>query len=92
LSLARKYETPIVPVHVAGPWSGLFHFFNRFSDELRDVTLFHELLNKQGRAFALTTGAAIAPESLEGEPTEAISRLKTFVETGLPADPGRTFA
>jgi putative hemolysin len=91
VSLARKYETPIVPMHVSGPWSGLFHFFNRFSAELRDVTLFHELLNKQGRAFAITAGAPIAPQALEGEPTEAIARLKAFVETELAADPGRAF-
>jgi putative hemolysin len=91
VSLARKYETPIVPMHVAGPWSGLFHFFNRFSAELRDVTLFHELLNKQGRAFAITAGAPIAPQALEGEPTEAIARLKAFVEVELAADPERAF-
>lgn len=91
VSLARKYETPIAPLHVAGPWSGLFHFFNRFSTELRDVTLFHELLNKQGRAFTLTVGAPIAPQALEGEPAEAIARLKAFVETGLPADAARAF-
>jgi putative hemolysin len=91
VSLARRYETPIVPLRLAGPWSGLFHFFNRFSAELRDVTLFHELLNKQGRAFSLTIGAPIAPEALEGEPGEAIARLKAFVETGLAADPERAF-
>jgi putative hemolysin len=90
--LARKYETPILPLHVAGPWSGLFHFFNRFSSELRDVTLFHELLNKQGRAFRLTVGHAIAPDSLAGEPGEAIARLKAHVEAGLAADPDRAFA
>ncbi len=91
ISLARRYETPIVPLHVAGPWSRMFHLFNRFSAELRDVTLFHELLNKQGRAFALTLGAAIAPGALEGEPTEAIAQLKAFVETELAAAPGQAF-
>lgn len=92
VSLARKYETPIVPLHVAGPTSRLFHFFNRFSPELRDVTLFHELLNKQGRAFRLTVGKAIAPQALEGEPAEAIAALKAFVEAVLPGDPDRAFA
>jgi len=92
VSLARKYETPVVPLHVAGPWSTMFHFFNRFSGELRDVTLFHELLNKQGRAFALTVGRPITPDALAGEPAEAIARLKTFVEADLPADPERAFA
>jgi putative hemolysin len=92
ISLARKYETPIVPIHVAGPRSRLFHFFNRISSELRDVTLFHELLNKQGRAFFLTVGRPIAPAGLEGEPTEAIAKLKAFTETELAADPDRAFA
>jgi putative hemolysin len=41
VSLARKYAAPIVPIHVEGPWSFLFHLFNGFSQELRDVTLFH---------------------------------------------------
>jgi putative hemolysin len=92
VSLARKYETPIVPMYVAGPWSRLFHFFNRFSTELRDVTLFHELLNKQGRAFSLTLGRPVEPNDLEGEPSEAIARLKAFVETELPGDPDRILA
>ena len=92
VSLARKYGTAIVPLHVTGPWSRLFHFFNRFSSELRDVTLFHELLNKQGRAFRLTVGKPIAPDALEGEPVEAIAALKAFVETQLARDPDRAFA
>src|SRR5437899_4092064 len=40
VSLARKYRAPVVPVHVAGPWSGLLHFFNSFYSEIRDGTLF----------------------------------------------------
>ena len=92
ISLARKHEAPVVPIHVAGPWPAMFHFFDRFSTELRDVTLFHELLNKQGRAFALTVGRPIAPEALAGEPVDAVARLKAFVEDMLPDDPERAFA
>jgi len=92
VSLARKYDAPIAPLHVAGPWSGLFHFFNRFSTELRDITLFHELLNKRGRAFSLTLGAPIAPEALEGEAADASLRLKHFVERELAGHPGRALA
>ena len=40
-SLARKYKLPILPVHVAGPYSFWFHTFARISPELRDITLFH---------------------------------------------------
>jgi putative hemolysin len=92
VSLARKYEAPVVPVHVAGPWSTLFHLFNRFSPELRDITLFHELLNKQGQAFQLVFGRPIPPAALTGEPGEATLALKHFVESVLPADPERAFA
>ncbi|MCA8885032.1 MAG: 1-acyl-sn-glycerol-3-phosphate acyltransferase, partial [Hyphomonadaceae bacterium] len=40
-SLARKYEVPILPVHMSGPYSFWFHTFAKFSAELRDITLFH---------------------------------------------------
>ncbi|HVI31503.1 1-acyl-sn-glycerol-3-phosphate acyltransferase [Phenylobacterium sp.] len=92
VSLARKYAAPVVPIHVSGPWSTLFHLFNRFSPELRDMTLFHELLNKQGRAFSLTVGHAIPPEALAGEPGEVTLRLKSHVERALPGDPDAAFA
>ncbi|MFL5298262.1 MAG: GNAT family N-acetyltransferase [Phenylobacterium sp.] len=92
VSLARRYEAPVVPVHLTGPWSGLFHFFNRFSAELRDITLFHEFLNKQGRAFSLVIGHPIPASALDGDPGEATLKLKAYVERALPAEPDRHFA
>lgn len=91
ISIARKYEAPVVPMHLSGPWSGLFHFFNRFSQELRDITLFHELLNKQGQSFTLTLGPPIPSAALEGEPTEVTARVKAFVEETLPSRPDAAF-
>jgi putative hemolysin len=92
VSTARKYAAPVLPIHVSGPWSRLFHFFHGVSQELRDITLFHELLNKQGRSFSLVVGQPIAPEQLEGEPAEVTARLKAYVEHGLAHDPERPFA
>ena len=91
-SLARKYEAPVLPIHVAGPWSAMFHFFHGVSDELRDITLFHELLNKRGRAFELIVGQPIAQDRLDGDPVEVTARLKAHVERVLPAEPDRAFA
>jgi len=88
-SLARRHQAPIVPMHLAGPWSTLFHLFNQVSSELRDITLFHELLNKRGQTFTLTVGAPIAPEALDPDAAAATSALKTYVETVLPRDPER---
>ncbi|WP_395670640.1 GNAT family N-acetyltransferase [Phenylobacterium sp.] len=92
VSIARKYAAPVLPIHVAGPWSTLFHLFHRVSSELRDITLFHELLNKRGRKFALTVGQPISPTALEGEPAEVTLRLKAHVETALARDPDAAFA
>jgi putative hemolysin len=92
VSLARRYGAPVLPLHVAGPWSTLFHLFNRFSTELRDITLFHELLNKRRQPFSLTAGAPVSPQTLGGEPVEMTLRLKDFVERELAGDPGRVFA
>ena len=91
-ALARKYAAPIVPVHLAGPHSNLFHLFDRFSGELRDITLFHEMLNKQGRAFTVTLGPLIAPDALPPSAADAAARLMAYVEDVLPVDPDRAFA
>ena len=91
-SLARKYEAPVIPIHVAGPTSRLFHLFDKVSQELRDITLFHELLNKKGRAFDLIVGRPIPPLALDVDAQSATLKLKTFVERTLAADPDATFA
>ena len=92
ISVAVKYGAPIVPVHVEGPWATLFHFFDRFSPELRDITLFHELLNKTGRRFHVTIGRPIAPEALDADAAVASAAIKAYVERTLPFEPDRPFA
>ncbi|RZJ17700.1 MAG: acyltransferase [Brevundimonas sp.] len=91
-SLARKYDAPVVPVHVTGPTSRLFHLFDKFSQELRDVTLFHELLNKKGRAFQLKVGPTIPPSRLDTDAARATYALKAYVERVLPSQPDADFA
>jgi putative hemolysin len=92
VSVARRRQAPVLPVHVAGPWSTLFHLFHQVSSELRDITLFHELLNKRGRGFRLTIGPPIPPEALAGDAGQVTARLKTYVEKALPANPDAGFA
>jgi putative hemolysin len=91
-SLARKYDAPIVPIHVAGPRSTLFHTFDRVSEELRDVTLFHEMLNKRGRQFRLVVGPVIPPGRLDIDAARATFALKAYVERVLANQPDAVFA
>jgi putative hemolysin len=92
VSIARKYEAAIVPLHLSGPSSTLFHTFNRISSELRDITLFHEFLNKRGGRFALTVGPLIVPDALPGDATQATEALKAYIERVLPHHPDQPFA
>lgn len=98
VSLARKHHAPVLPVHLDGPWSTLFNRFHRlsgalpFAKELRDITLFHELLNKAGARFDVTIGPLIAPEALQGDAAQVTEALKVYIEGVLPAEPDRPFA
>lgn len=86
-SLARKYALPILPCHVAGPYAFWFHTFAKVSAELRDITLFHELLNKEGKTYQLTFGPLIPPEHASGEAQSVIRKLKHYIERVLPYAP-----
>ena len=91
-SMARKFDAPVVPIHVAGPHSALFHTFDRFSDELRDITLFHELLNKRGRKYQLKVGPVIEASRLDIDAGRTTYALKAYVERILANQPDAAFA
>ena len=72
--------------------SGLFYLLSRYSNELRDMTLFHELLNKKGRAISMVIGKPIMPDALgEGEPADVAARLQEHTVHRLREDPDATF-
>lgn len=91
VSLARKYAAPVAPIHLAGPPSTLFLALDKISRELRDITLFHEMLNKGGREFRLTVGPLIDLAACDGEDAAVSARLQAYVQRDLAADPDRTF-
>lgn len=73
---ARKYECAIVPAHIAARNSWLYYWFWKLNPELRDITLFNELLNKRGKRFDINFGAAIPPDALDGDPVEVTKALR----------------
>jgi len=90
-SLARKYSLPILPCHVSGPYAFWFHTFAAISPELRDITLFHELLNKAGKTYRMTFGPLIPAEHAIGESSSVIRKLKHYIERVLPEAPDAPF-
>ncbi len=91
VSLARRYELPIAPCHVAGPYAFWFHSFAAISTELRDITLFHELLNKRGKTYRLNFGRIIAPNELAGDANVVTRRIKHYIERVLGEGPDAAF-
>lgn len=73
---ARKYDCPVVPAHIDMRNSWLYYWFWKLSTELRDITLFHELLNKKQKTYRLTFGAQIEPEALKGDAKEVADALR----------------
>ena len=73
---ARKYKCDVVPAHVKARNSWLYYWFRNLSPELRDITLFNELLNKRGKKFEITFGAKIPYTALEGEPADVAAELR----------------
>jgi len=91
VTLAKRYKVPIVPVHVRSRNSGLFYLFSRISNELRDMTVFYELLNKSGTGFGLSVGKPISHESLIGDANELTAELQTHTVATLAEDRNALF-
>ncbi|HLP68530.1 MAG TPA: 1-acyl-sn-glycerol-3-phosphate acyltransferase [Rhizobium sp.] len=92
VGLARKYNLPILPVHMKARNSGLFYWFAKWSTELRDMTVFYELLNKKGDRFEFIIGQMIPPEQLEGDAAEVTAALERHTVHRLAADGDALFS
>ncbi|MEL6862037.1 MAG: acyltransferase, partial [Pseudomonadota bacterium] len=89
--LARKHKAPVQPLNLEARNSWLYYFFSKVNGELRDITLFHELLNKKGSPFKMTFGPLIAPERLEGDAISMTLALREYVSTELSRGPETPF-
>jgi putative hemolysin len=91
IGLARKQKAPILPLNLDARNSALYYLFCDLNDELRDITLFHELLNKRGSKFSMTFGQLIDPALLEGDAGVLTEKLKHHVAYDLLTNPAAVF-
>lgn len=85
--IARKFELPVIPVHIQARNSVLFYLFDLIHPTLRDITLFHETLNKARQPFRITVGEPISPASL---PSTSEAGIALFRRTTLALGGGDT--
>jgi len=78
--LARKNKVPIIPLRIKARNSLLYYVFSKTNGELRDITLFRELLNKKGQKFKMTFGSPIDPDNLPKNADKATEIIRDIVE------------
>ena len=74
--IARKFDLDVIPVNVRARNSALFYLFDLIHPSLRDITLFHETLNKGRQPYRLNVGRPIPSKALSASSSEAIEELK----------------
>lgn len=74
--LARKFDLPVIPVHIQARNSALFYLFDALHASLRDITLFHETLNKHRQPYEIRVGEPISPKALPEHSEDGIAVLR----------------
>ncbi|RDC71180.1 glycerol acyltransferase [Rhodovulum sp. 12E13] len=74
--IARKFDLDVIPVNVRARNSWLFYLFDLLHPSLRDITLFHETLNKGRQPYRINVGRPIPAAKLSPNSAEAIEELK----------------
>ncbi|MEM9285411.1 MAG: hypothetical protein AAGA39_05960, partial [Pseudomonadota bacterium] len=82
-SLPKRYKCPIIPANLISRNSWLYYWFNNVNEELRDMTLFHELLNKKNQVFDIKIERPITADQLLEDNDEAAEELRLYVTEGI---------
>ncbi|WP_121634732.1 1-acyl-sn-glycerol-3-phosphate acyltransferase [Tropicibacter alexandrii] len=86
--IARKFDLPVIPVNIRARNSVLFYLFDLIHPTLRDITLFHETLNKDRQPYRITVGEPISPSALPAKSEDGIEMLrKATLALGGPKAP-----
>lgn len=74
--IARKFDLTVIPVNIRARNSVLFYLFDLMHPTLRDITLFHETLNKARQPYRVTVGPSISPAALPARSEDGIEVLR----------------
>lgn len=83
IKMAKRYGYPVIPITIRSYNSLLFYFFSLLSEELRDICVFYELINKKGQLFKMTMGPPMDFNRYSNDQLEAMTpQLQAYVERG----------
>ena len=81
VSLSRKFSAPVVPLGLSQRMSVMFYALGQIHEELKHMTVFHELLAKRGARYRMKCAPPVAPEDLPGDEVRATAALRSMSET-----------
>ena len=76
ITLAKKYDFPVIPVYITARNSWFFYFASFVNKQLRDVSQLNELLNKKEYSFTIKIGKPIKHTDLSSHNDIAIQQLR----------------
>ena len=76
ITLAKKYDFPVIPVYIDAKNSWFFYFASYVNKQLRDVSQLNELLNKKEYTFTIKIGKPIKHTDLSSHNDIAIQELR----------------
>ena len=76
VTLAKKYDFPLIPVYVEGRNSWFFYFASYLNKQLRDVSQLNELFIKKGKNISIKIGKPVNVNSLNENSDIAIEQLR----------------
>lgn len=76
ITLAKKYDFPVIPVYIDAKNSWFFYFASYVNKQLRDVSQLNELLNKKEYTFTIKIGKPIKHTDLSSHNDLAIQQLR----------------
>lgn len=88
-ALAKRYKVPVVPANIKSRNSWLYYWLWNVNEEIRDMTLFHELLNKKGQTFTMKFQEPIPHTDILSDNDQAAAELRAYCIRGI--DQGLTF-
>ena len=80
VSLARKFKAPIIPLAVRQRMPFLYYLLAQINEELKDMTIFHGLMGKQGARYQLDFARPVDVAEHGGTDAELTQMLRDICE------------
>lgn len=81
VSLARKFDAPVISLGLKQRMSFMFYALGQIHEELKHMTVFHELLAKRGARYDMKFAAPVVPVDLPETDAAASAALRAMSET-----------